>query len=519
MAAGAGHQVEGMIKDLDRTLGFRVTENFLFEPTVHFYKKLERVEKILPLHEIYRRLDTNQTTWTTLEDAAKEIVTHLNRPDLGIGFARLDSLHAGLYHDTSRKIQISEDFRGKAFQLGTILAHEITHDFLYARGVWRQDTTENERYTEIAAIKLGLGKLYLNGMEEVGPGFSRKIGYLPVEDLAYAYVQVCRAHRCDSGKILQGLVPRIRGIVEPALVPERVQDGKEVVHAVRKRITCLEGLLSSAAAEYARVCENHQVFISRGRDIDVNPEDAGVIVEITNKLQFEEYRPELAGMRREVESFEDQIAGYQFANDIQVIEWQILQLGEMQEAIRRCTVRIEAVTRVLQGWLDVQESYLVGEAAITKLEKDLSEVWSISRRINRVVENLKDEYRRTVHRQELLKARRSTDRFTPADRESLDSLDRMIAAGTFEEILSSCGKRITDAVNELPDPDGISPRMVRDLGRRILTIRHDIAEITRISDEISVMSGVQIQYLAVSDIAREKIGRMWNGLAGSRRSR
>jgi hypothetical protein len=102
------------------------------------------------------------------------------------GFIR----YAGTGHS---RVQVAITNKHTPLVMGGILAHELTHHFLYARGVHLPDTDENEKMTDLATVYLGLGKLTLNGYEPlqwVGRSKSKEIvytyqvGYLSAEDIA-----------------------------------------------------------------------------------------------------------------------------------------------------------------------------------------------------------------------------------------------------------------------------------------------------------------------------------------------
>lgn len=79
--------------------------------------------------------------------------------------------------------------------LGHILAHEMAHHYLLSRLVRPEDETENEMYTDLAAVYLGFGKLMLNGAMDLPPESVLKpihlsedgVPYLGYPLLAYSY--------------------------------------------------------------------------------------------------------------------------------------------------------------------------------------------------------------------------------------------------------------------------------------------------------------------------------------------
>jgi len=178
----------------------KIGGNFvLFEPTKEFYEKLEKIDIILPIEQVLKNIDENRPPYVTFDDATKSLEKHLGRRipkiefyPMGFGTNINGSYIAGKIQvrGESREIQISSDYKKKAKQLGTILAHELAHDFLFSIGTTLTNSDENEKLTDLASIMLGLGKLTLNGIEEKTDSGRKKLCYLSSSDLAYAYVKV-----------------------------------------------------------------------------------------------------------------------------------------------------------------------------------------------------------------------------------------------------------------------------------------------------------------------------------------
>lgn len=99
-----------------------------------------------------------------------------------------------------RCIQIPFFYVGKKYEVGGILAHEMTHAFLTYNGILLEDPNENEMFTDLAAVFIGLGKLLLNGLlvaldEHLSEGHG--LGYLSPESIVYCYKRV-NAYRSIS---------------------------------------------------------------------------------------------------------------------------------------------------------------------------------------------------------------------------------------------------------------------------------------------------------------------------------
>jgi hypothetical protein len=70
---------------------------------------------------------------------------------------------------------------GRPYAVGSILAHELSHQLNAVDGIWESGREENERLTDLSAIGAGLGKLVLNGMSAQAcdiPGTAFRLGYL-----------------------------------------------------------------------------------------------------------------------------------------------------------------------------------------------------------------------------------------------------------------------------------------------------------------------------------------------------
>ncbi len=90
-------------------------------------------------------------------------------------------------------IQIPIFYVGKKYAVGAILAHELTHAFLFSNEIWVEDPNENEMFTDLAAVFVGFGKLLLNGLIVVTDEYQSEghvLGYLSPELISYCYDKV-----------------------------------------------------------------------------------------------------------------------------------------------------------------------------------------------------------------------------------------------------------------------------------------------------------------------------------------
>jgi len=171
---------------------------FFFEPTEDVYKKLASGYE------------------SDLQYVASSIATHLRiilvptvKYDWGL---KMEPEVAGQIRSAIYLpyIQIPFFYVGKKHSLGGILAHELTHALLYSRGISLEDSNENEPFTDLTAVFVGLGKLLLNGALDEGGG----LGYLSPDLIAYSIKKVCRLHAIDVQAALGNLTSEARGLVE-----------------------------------------------------------------------------------------------------------------------------------------------------------------------------------------------------------------------------------------------------------------------------------------------------------------
>jgi hypothetical protein len=174
------------------------SHKFLFEPTENVYKKLESGDE------------------KDLRYVASSIAAHLGiasipiiRYDWGL---KMEPEVAGQIRSDyySSYIQIPFFYVGKKYSLGGILAHELTHHLLYSRHIALVDSNENELFTDLTAVFVGLGKLLLNGTLDAGGG----LGYLSPDLITYCLKKMCSAHNIDVETALQNLTSEARGLIE-----------------------------------------------------------------------------------------------------------------------------------------------------------------------------------------------------------------------------------------------------------------------------------------------------------------
>jgi hypothetical protein len=174
------------------------SHKFFFEPTEDVYKKLASG-------------DENDLRYVTSSIAAhlRIISTLTVRYDWGL---KMEPEVAGQIRSDYflAYIQIPFFYVGKKYSLGGILAHELTHHLLHSRHIALADSNENEFFTDLTAVFVGLGKLLLNGTLGEGSG----LGYLSPDLIAYSMRKVCHVHAIDVKIALGNLTSEARGLVE-----------------------------------------------------------------------------------------------------------------------------------------------------------------------------------------------------------------------------------------------------------------------------------------------------------------
>jgi len=114
-------------------------------------------------------------------------------------------------------IEISEEILKFKDAILAILAHEITHEYLYINNISFSNKYENEILTDITAIFLGFGKLILNGSEneDIWKNYyfggsttitdKLGIGYLDRSKVAFVYLLVCNMRNISEKEYMSNL--------------------------------------------------------------------------------------------------------------------------------------------------------------------------------------------------------------------------------------------------------------------------------------------------------------------------
>jgi len=105
-------------------------------------------------------------------------------------------------------IRMHPRLRRDPFALAAVLCHELAHFILDQNGLRRDDTTVNERLTDLFVFKCGQGLIYLQGILEVNHQANKitesRLGYLTLEEMAYAHVRCASQFGLDKHSILPG---------------------------------------------------------------------------------------------------------------------------------------------------------------------------------------------------------------------------------------------------------------------------------------------------------------------------
>jgi hypothetical protein len=139
-----------------------------------------------------------------VQSLAGAIVRHLQLPTGCIIVNFRDMENPGrveLTPEDGYLVELHSKYRYGHWDIGAILAHEVTHVFLHRHGIRLPDTLENEILTDTAAVYLGVGWLCLNAHRvtedrqerNVGPNMrevritttEERLGYLTPDEFGY----------------------------------------------------------------------------------------------------------------------------------------------------------------------------------------------------------------------------------------------------------------------------------------------------------------------------------------------
>jgi len=286
--------IDEKIGYLDSRIGRVPPKDFLFDPTKEFYEKLERIEVISPIEVVLENIDRGKLPFVTFDVATDEIAKHLGRSIPIIEFHpfrhNVNEPHiAGKIQvgGSVREIQISSNYKKKAMQLGTILAHEIAHDVLYSKGIILPDTQENEKLTDLTAVMLGLGKLFLNGMEERSGIMATKLCYLSFSDIAYAYVRINSIYEVPRKNYFINLTNSACSKVKPFFDKIDVKNARAVMKDIKKNCSEVQSIRDRVEKVYYQIRDNQELINENADSIKNEPEDGEMFVYL-NSYEFQQ---------------------------------------------------------------------------------------------------------------------------------------------------------------------------------------------------------------------------------------
>jgi|GEM_PF-3243059 len=149
---------------------------------------------------------------------ARMIASHLklNMQSVVVGFSGNLTSAASVQRDGgSYFIEIDNFFERNKHQIAACLAHEMTHVFLKDNGLEIYSGEENEKYTDLTTIALGMGVMLLNGLLAEGKwkqegGESIKVSkrikpYISCFELGYAVALYAQVRKIDPKRITECL--------------------------------------------------------------------------------------------------------------------------------------------------------------------------------------------------------------------------------------------------------------------------------------------------------------------------
>ena len=185
---------------------------FYFEPTGKIYKKLQ------------------SGTEADIQSVAEAIAKHLGigqsitvNYDWGI---KMEPEVAGQINLSSptRYIQIPFFYAGKEYAIGSIIAHEMSHTYLFSKGILLDDQMENEMFTDLGAVFIGLGKLLLNGLVvyvSQATSEGHVLGYLSPDLMAYSYKAVNSYRSINEEVSMENLLPQAKRMLRNPEINEK----------------------------------------------------------------------------------------------------------------------------------------------------------------------------------------------------------------------------------------------------------------------------------------------------------
>jgi len=212
---------------------FRINKPFLFEPSPQFYKlccrnkdKLQEAVNLLADHlelKIYPQVKLDRL----LDQPHVKDTMYVN-PDGQADSNQPENAKLSGYYD-NYEIRVSPTIGKYSDIMGALLAHEITHYFMFRKGINLKDHMENERFTDVSAVFLGLGKLMLNRRDQMvkteedlsgTTTITTKFGYVYSDTLLRAYQKIIKFRNISYDEAATNLI-RFKGRINSDVEIER----------------------------------------------------------------------------------------------------------------------------------------------------------------------------------------------------------------------------------------------------------------------------------------------------------
>ena len=332
-------------------------EAFLFEPTESFYAGLGDDTQVA-VSRIARHLGFAVAPVLAYEDTGAENFTAHSYVVSPGGVVTSPGGQTGTPgRIAGSRITVASRFRENPYALGAILAHEMAHFYLNSKGI-RGLGSEEEYLTDLAAMTLGLGKLTLNGKEEVtvGPHTVRtsKLGYLAFEDLAHAYEAINAFRGVDPDLSLANLTSEPAARVFPLVDSRRTawRRTRGVLWELSTRREEVLGLARQLSQAYDRFVRNQEEINRKACSLRIRPKDGRLLVDINNHILQGDVETLLRNENEALARLGSRLGGVKhLLADPSLAQSARLELARITEAL-------EPSLRQLGRWTKAQERYV-----------------------------------------------------------------------------------------------------------------------------------------------------------------
>lgn len=191
---------------------------YIFKHNPSLKKELIKRRFLEPNLYIYNKFETGSEY--DLNQIINEVSNYIklyNIPQAEYEWSlKMDVISAGQYQYPINKIQISVSYVGKPEVCGAIVVHELAHSYAINNSLIFSDRYENELFTDLMIVFLGLGKYFLNGIYVFHnqQGITSTLGYLEPELLVYALKKYCELIECTKSELEQNLNAKALKLVQ-----------------------------------------------------------------------------------------------------------------------------------------------------------------------------------------------------------------------------------------------------------------------------------------------------------------